>query len=312
MIKLMHVNDYVIDTSNFRPLLNDSIVEALEDKIAKYVGAKYACSIHSATMAIFLSLLEKEKETITIPSIIPPVVPNAILTSGHKIAYRDDIDWVGHSYVLHQFEDYKIIDSAQQLDKDQFRKQAKDEDLMIFSFYPTKPVGSIDGGMVVSNDKQKIDRLKTLSRYGTNFEDNSWERKFVTPGWKMYMNSIQAHVALQNFLKLDEKMSRFDEIRNIYNSEFGLNNTSRHLYRLRVADRDSFVSNMNKEGIQCGIHYKAVHKIDCYRPKVMPSLPKSEKESDTTVSIPFHEMLTESEIEKIIKGVKNNVISPWR
>ena len=29
MIKLMHVNDYMIDTSQFRPLLNDKIVEQI-------------------------------------------------------------------------------------------------------------------------------------------------------------------------------------------------------------------------------------------------------------------------------------------
>ena len=310
MIKLMHVNDYIVDTSKFRPLLNDGVVEEFENKIADYVGAKYACSIHSATMAIFLSLLEKEKQTITIPSIIPPVVPNAVLTSGHDIAYKDDINWVGHSYVLHQFEDYKIIDSAQQLDRNQFKDQANDEDLMIFSFYPTKPVGSIDGGMIVSNDKQKIDRLKTLSRYGTNFEDNSWERKFILPGWKMYMNSIQAYVALQNFSKLDDKAARFDEIRDIYNSELGLNNTSRHLYRIRVENRDNFISSMKKEGIQCGIHYRAVHDIECYQSKVATNLVNSERESSQTVSIPFHEKLTKSEINKIIKGVKNNAIPP--
>ena len=27
MVKLLHVNDYSIDTSKFKPLLNDSIVE---------------------------------------------------------------------------------------------------------------------------------------------------------------------------------------------------------------------------------------------------------------------------------------------
>ena len=32
---------------------------------------------------------------------------------------------------------------------------------MFFSFYPTKPVGSSDGGIIVSNDKAKIDYLKT-------------------------------------------------------------------------------------------------------------------------------------------------------
>jgi dTDP-4-amino-4,6-dideoxygalactose transaminase len=305
MIKLMHVNDYVIDTSKFSPLLNDKVVEELENKIANFVGAKYACSIHSATMAIFLSLLEKERQTITIPSIIPPVVPNAVLTSGHDISYKDDVNWVGHSYILHDFGDYKIIDSAQQLDRNQFKDQANDQDLMIFSFYPTKPVGSIDGGMVVSNDIEKINRIKTLSRYGTNFEDNSWERKFVLPGWKMYMNSVQAHIALQNFHKLDGKTNRYDEIREIYNSEFGLNNTSRHLYRIRVKDRESFIASMKDKGIQCGIHYKSVHNIECYKSKTNISLPLSERESEVTVSIPFHEKLEDKEIEIIMKETKN-------
>jgi len=305
MIKLMHVNDYLIDTSNFRPLLNDKIVEEFEQEIAEYVGAKYACSIHSATMAIFLSLFEKDKQTITMPSIIPPVVPNAVLTSGHDVKYKDDVEWVGHSYTLHDFGDYKIIDSAQQLDKDQFINQANDQDLMIFSFYPTKPVGSIDGGMIVSNDKSKINHLKTLSRYGTNFEDNSWDRKFVLPGWKMYMNSVQAYVALQNFNKLESKAHRFDQIREIYNNEFGLSNTSRHLYRMRVKDRESFMSSMSDSGIQCGIHYRSVHEIDCYKSKIKTDLPLSVIESETTVSIPFHEMMTDDEILQVIKGVKN-------
>ena len=277
----------------------------MEKDIASYVGAKYACSIHSATMAIFMSLFEQEKTTIEIPSIIPPTVPNAILTAGHDLKYRDDVNWVGHSYTMHQFEDYKIIDSAQQLDENQFTNQANDEDLMIFSFYPTKPVGSIDGGMIVSNDEEKIRRLKILSRYGTNFEDNSWERKFVLPGWKMYMNSIQAYVALKNFEKLGAKAARYDEVREAYNAAFGLKNTSRHLYRLRVDDRDEFIQSMKQKGIQCGIHYKAVHDIDCYKSSIDTNLQRSDVESRVTVSIPYHEMLTDEEVETVIKEIKS-------
>jgi len=305
MIKLMHVNDYVIDTSQFRPLLNDKVVEEFENEIASYVGAKYACALHSATMGIFMTLLEQDKTVVEIPSIIPPVVPNAILTSGHSIKYRDDINWVGSAYTLHQFENYKIIDSAQQLDKNQFSQQANDEDLMIFSFYPTKPVGSIDGGMIVSNDKDKIKRLKMLTRYGTNFEDNSWERKFVLPGWKMYMNSVQAWVGLENFKKLEAKAKRYDEIREHYNSAFGLSNKSRHLYRLRTDDRDEFMNSLKAAGVQCGIHYRSVHDVDCYAPITEVELPLSIIESNSTVSIPYHEMMTDEEVETVIKEVKN-------
>jgi dTDP-4-amino-4,6-dideoxygalactose transaminase len=241
MIKLMHINDYVVNTSQFQPLLHDKVVTEFENKIADFVGAKYACSLNSATSAIFLSLFEQKNITITIPSILPPVVANAILCSGNKISYRDDIDWVGNSYILHTFEDYKIIDSAQQLCKDQFVQQANDKDVMIFSFYPTKPVGSSDGGMAVSNDKSKIDRLRMLSRNGISLEENSWERKIILPGWKLYMNSIQAFIANENFKKLPGKMTRLREIREKYNSAFELNNTSEHLYRINVGAFDGLL-----------------------------------------------------------------------
>ena len=65
---------------------------------------------------------------------------------------------------------------------------------MIFSFYPTKPVGGIDGGMIVSDDKDKIIYFKEAVFNGMSYETNNWERKIKFPGWKMYLNSFQAYV----------------------------------------------------------------------------------------------------------------------
>lgn len=116
MINLFYINTHCIDTNNFSSILHDPIVTEFEDMVANYVGAKYAVALNSATSAIFLALLNKQI-TVNIPSIIPPVVPNAIITSNNKIQFYDDIDWVGDSYILHMFDDYKIIDSAQKLKK---------------------------------------------------------------------------------------------------------------------------------------------------------------------------------------------------
>jgi dTDP-4-amino-4,6-dideoxygalactose transaminase len=57
------------------------VVNEFENTIANYVGAKYAVSVNSATSAIFLALLNKNI-TLNIPTMIPPVVLNAIITSG--------------------------------------------------------------------------------------------------------------------------------------------------------------------------------------------------------------------------------------
>ena len=53
--------------------------------------------------------------------MIPPVVLNAIITSGNKHNFSDNTDWVGDSYLLHDFGDYKVIDSAQKLEKNRTR-----------------------------------------------------------------------------------------------------------------------------------------------------------------------------------------------
>jgi len=312
MIQLFNIPNYTINTADFSHYLHGSIVEEFETNFLNYVGAKYACSVNSATNAIFLMLLNKNT-IVDVPSLIPPVVLNAIITSGNTPRFTDNIDWVGSSYILHEFDDYKIIDSAQRVDRNQFANEANDNDLMFFSFYPTKPVGSSDGGIIVSNDKSKIDYLKTLSFNGMSFSTNNWERKVIMPGYKFYMNSIQAYIANENLKLLDAKKERLSEIRNIYNKELGYNNTSDHLYRINVDHRDHFIDIMKQAGIVCGIHYDAqhlnqvyaFHSVNEYGQRSHKRCPLSKLESTRTVSIPFHEELTESDINYILNTIKS-------
>lgn len=308
MISLFDLNNYTIDTSKYSNLLHDKIVNKAEETIAQYVGAKYAVSFNSATSAIFLCFLNKNI-TVNIPSIIPPVVANAIITGSNRIQFYDNISWVGDSYILHNFEDYKIADSAQKLEKDQFRKECDPQDLMIFSFYPTKPIGSCDGGMVVSDDYDKIQYLRELSLNGMTFSANNWERHIKYVGYKMYMNSLQADILMQNFSQYEQKLKALNRIQQIYNNEFELTNTSYHLYRLNIYDNNNFIQYMSKNNIQCGIHYKALHLNTVYDNYIenKKSLPLSENESVSTASIPFHEKLTDEEIKHIIRAVKNYV-----
>lgn len=303
MINLFNINQHNINTYNFTSLLHDRRVAELEEKIANFVGAKYAVALNSATNAIFLSLLNL-KTKITIPSIIPPVVANAIITSGNKLDFSDDTDWVGHSYSLYKGKDYSIVDSAQELSKNQFANNCKPEDLLIFSFYPTKPLGGCDGGMIVSDDYDKISELRTLSFNGTTFSNNNWERKIKTVGYKMYMNSIQAEIIKQNFYSYEKKLDKLQCICRYYNRVLNLKNNSSHLYRIHVRDNKKFVDYMNINNVQCGIHYPALHKNSLYCNKNM-NLPLSEKEEQTTVSIPYHELLTLSELEKITELINN-------
>ena len=314
MINLFHINQYKIDTRIFSNLLHDKIVEEFEEEFAKYVGAKYACSANSASSLIYLSNI-KCPSIFEIPSVIPVVVPNAIIRSTEPRAYRsspyfsvrDDIDWVGGSYVLCQSKStgMKVIDSAQKVERDQFKNDANPKDWMIFSFYPTKPVGGCDGGMLVSDDKEAVEWFRAATMNGTSRSHNNWEREVSFAGWKMHINSIQAYIANENLKKLDEKYGKLKQIKEIYNKCFSCENTSNHLYRLRVNNNKAFIKAMESVGIRCGIHYKAIHKNEIYSKHIFNQglLPLSDKEQNTTVSIPFHENLSNEDIDYITEKV---------
>jgi len=306
MIQLFNINTHKIDTSEFSNLLHDDVVIKFERVIAEYVGAKYACSVNSATSAIFLSLLNKNV-TVDLPSMIPPVVANAIITSGNKINFIDDVDWVGHSYRLYQFDDYKVVDSAQKLEKNQFQKECNPQDLMIFSFYPTKPLGGSDGGMIVTDDYEKYKWFKEAVLNGTTYSDSSWGRDISFPGYKMYMNSIQARILLNNFKFFHKKMRVLNSLVTTYNSVLGYNNTSQHLYRIEVVHNKTFIEKMEKFGIVCGIHYPALHLNSIYNGGRKFECPKSKKLDHRTVSLPMNEKLSFYELEYIVDKVKENI-----
>ena len=314
-IRLFDIDSYIIDTSEFSNLLHDRVVKDFEEDFASYVGARYACSFNSASSAIFLimTLFAVKEKVIEIPSILPHVVANSIINSGKHIYFQDDVYWVGGSYTIIDSPDIRVIDSAHRVDEKQFELECDESDdertLMIFSFYPTKPVGSCDGGMVVSNSKEKIDLLRSASMNGVqSVMSNSWNNKIDFIGWKMYMNSIQAYIAYNNLLKLPSKKRTLEYIRNIYNSELGYDNTSDHLYRIKVNDNRKFIEYMLERGIQCGIHYKALHLNKVYgslcHNNNLEHMKKSEEMDRTTVSIPFHHRLSMEDVGYVMDSIE--------
>lgn len=312
MIKLFHIPNYTVDTSKFNNLIHGDIVNEFTENFCRYVGIRYGCPVDCATNAIFLIALYSNV-SFKVPTVMTPVVPQALINAKAKFQYTDDVDWVGHSYHLYKGKFINVIDSAQEVVK---RQPMNHDDLIIYSFYATKPIGSSDGGMICSNSKEKIDFFRMKSVQGTRQDKSSWNgRQYVDVGWKMYLNSFQAYIANENLKRLDEKKEKLLLVREKYNHALGYNNTSHHLYRINVQDNVEFLKRMKSEGIICGIHYECCHKIDAYKRNThfdpdrgfyqKLHLPYSEREEKTTLSLPFHEKLTDREILKVISCVKS-------
>jgi dTDP-4-amino-4,6-dideoxygalactose transaminase len=177
---------------------------------------------------------------------------------------------------------------------------------MIFSFYPTKPLSGSDGGMIVTDDYEKYQWFKEAVLNGMTYANNNWERTISFPGYKMYMNSIQAKILLNNFKYFHKKMRGLKSLCNTYNRELGYENTSLHLYRIEVLDNQKFIANMKNAGIICGIHYPALHLNSVYAYEGKFVCDKSKKLQGRTVSLPMNEKLSFLELEYIIDKVKEN------
>jgi len=89
------------------------VVEAFEDKVAKYAGSKYAVATDSCTNSLFLCLKYlKAKGKISIPKKTYISVPQSIVHAGCEVEFIDK-EWSG----AYRLEPFPIIDGATRFSK---------------------------------------------------------------------------------------------------------------------------------------------------------------------------------------------------
>jgi len=301
MIPLFKIYKPVIDYNKFDHNLHGSIVTEFENAFAEYVGYKYAIGTNSCTSAIYLVMKWFNElygpRKIKIPTMLPPVVYNALHHAGSNIEFMDYYMWIGDSYEFIN-EHYLIRDCAHLAP---YKKKSGWDDIRLYSFYPTKPCAGIDGGMVLTNDTKLYNWLRIATKNG--MVDN---KKYCFPGWKYYMSSAQAYVAYNSFKFIELKKEKLNQIREQYDSLNILScliYPSDHLYVIEVDDNKKFIKYMEKNGVQCGIHYKCLHR-KLHKEYSPDPLPNSLRMENRVVSIPFHEDLTKKDI-KYIAGLIN-------
>jgi len=284
-----------------------SEVFEFEKNLAEYVGSKYCVATDSCTSALFMSLRYEAKESklrVGVPSMTVPLVGDAVIEAGCELYFTDKTNWVGSVYRL---EGTDVWDSAHELERNMFKKFGK-KAKVCFSFYPTKSIGSADGGAICTNDKEFADWARCAVTYGRDQGQkykNSWEYEIKMKGWKRHYTNLQAVICDEQLKKLDQVNKRRKEIKNKFNSAFQLNNKSLYIYRLKVKNRDKFVDQMTKEGIQCGVHYRPLHTMKAFEGiDFEGDKAKTERDYRHTVSIPFYNRLTDDEVRYIIKKVK--------
>lgn len=184
-----------------------------------------------------------------------------------------------------------------------------------FSFYVTKNITCVEGGMVICRNKDLAERIKTVSMQGLSA--GAWRRYGSGPvidyevtyaGQKANLSDLHAAVGLAQLRRWPEMKERRESIWRIYEDAFGLKEPghAKHLFTIKHARRDALRVHLHEKGIGSGIHFKALHLEPGYafmRHKV-GDFPRAEKIGDSTVSLPLSSTMTENDAKRVVEAVK--------
>lgn len=192
------------------------------------------------------------------------------------------------------------------------RKVGSIGDVGCFSFYSSKNMTVCgDGGMVVTNNDKVAEKVAKLRDCG---RVSHYEHDLI--GYTARLNTVNAAIGRVQLRRLDEWNEKRREHARLYNrllSSLGdvtLPPRERsdiravfHLYVVRSSFRDRLKDWLERDGIQCGVHYPIpIHLQPVYRKLYGYSkgdYPNSELLSETVLSLPMFPDLRRDEIEYI-------------
>jgi dTDP-4-amino-4,6-dideoxygalactose transaminase len=180
-----------------------------------------------------------------------------------------------------------------------------------FSFYPAKNLGAFgDGGMVVSEDGELVEKIKMLRNYGqcTKYYHD-------LHALNKRLDTIQAAILDVKLTFLDEWNEKRRDAARKYQLRlkdlgilFEAPPEREHVYHLFVIhaqsedDRDALMTFLKNKNIGFGIHYPLpIHLQKCFSelPYSKGSFPVTEKLSNTVLSLPMFPDITDEEIDYV-------------
>ena len=336
--------------SSGRLILGQSVKD-FEAAFAKYCGASNGVGVNSGTDALFIGLkalgIGEGDEVITVSNTAVPTV-SAIVATGATPTFVDvykdtclmdvgklddaltartrcvlpvhlygqcaDMDAINDFARAHQL---KVLDDCAQsvgaLNKGRICGALGD--VAAFSFYPTKILGAYgDGGMVVSNNPEIADRVRSLRMYGMTAEYYAEEQ-----GYNSRLDEVQAQILSCKLQYVEQWIERRRTLAAEYDIRLegiGLGlpveaDGNRHAYYLYVVShpqRDRIIEELKKRDIFVNISYPyPVHTMRAYDYLGYKEgdFPVTEELAKTIFSLPMYPTLTDEEQDTVCRALED-------
>ena len=163
------------------------VTEEFEEKLAHYTGAKYVVTVDNMSNALFLALyyenhiMNRTKDTITIPSRTYPSVPCEVIHAGLKVGFEPvEGKTIKGAY---EMKGSNVWDSALTFTADMYKKGTH----MCVSFTgPYKHFKLSKGGAILTDDYDAYLWFRR-ARYSGRREMSYHDDHFDMIGWNFYM-----------------------------------------------------------------------------------------------------------------------------
>jgi len=190
-----------------------------------------------------------------------------------------------------------------------------------YSFYPTKNITTGEGGMLTTDDAELADQARSLRMHGVT--KSAWDRygpggykhwDVVALGWKYNMSDIQAALGLAQLQEIWTWLGTRVMLEGAYRSHIDKRITilspsendvrwARHLFVIRVNNRDQVMSDVQKAGIGVGVHFRAVYRLKYYQEKYRipkAAFPQAERASEEVLSLPLYPSMQVSDVYRVL------------
>ncbi len=334
-------------------------VEQCEQAIAQYSRCSHAVGVSSGTDALLACLMAEnigpEDEVITTPytffasvGAIARVGATPVFVDIDPITYNLDSNQIAakvtgktraiipvHLYgqmaemdgvmaVAGKYSLVVIEDAAQAIGAEhKGRRAGSIGHYGCFSFFPSKNLGAAgDGGMIVTNDAGRAEKLKCLRAHGSK---PKYHHKVV--GGNFRLDALQAAIVTSKLRHLDAWTAARQRNAKKYDQLFleaglsGAGNKSSHVglpsvvadrhifnqYIIRVSGRDRLQVALQQRKIGTEVYYPIpMHLQECfaYLGHGAGSYPESERAAKETVALPIYPELSEAELSYVVESIR--------
>jgi len=335
-----------------------SKVKEFEKSLCEYIGCKHAVMVNNGTSALLATYLATglgQGDYVIVPDYTFIATVNTLLILGAKPITVDidsgtfNIDTTSLDDVLTNYKDnikalIAVDVAGMPCDYDRLAKLCEDYGIQLIedaaealgaeyrgkkigsfdwpttlSFHAAKQMTTIEGGAIVTNDKELSEKLEKIRSHGEDPVNKYWH---TTVGLNLRPLDIQGALGLTQLKKVDRYIENRKNIVKFYNEE--LDNylipqkvppyVTRHPYmfyiarlRKRYAKRKNKLLNyLNKQGADYRIPWPPIHLQPCSRDKVITIGPLLNAETvfEQAISLPLYNSMKLEEAQHVVKLVK--------